>query len=217
MDARGYHFSLTPVPNSKHSYTVRPNEYNVLSRDRNIGISFQGGDGQDPAHALITPSGSYQAIEFWFKVHEDPSTAGSYYILDKEGTAGGGLHYDENLELHDNGLIWDKVYINGVEKTGTITLKVDEIYHFIGIMDTTYSDNMTLNSRHTAEDPGLTSIGNICLYSSSPFSSGADALRHYNRYLGINNYSVSDSSSVTISDTANVFAAQWAIIKSAMV
>jgi hypothetical protein len=221
MDARGFHFSInTRSSNTKHSYVLRSNEYNVLSRDNNIGLYFQApGALESGAVAEMTPSASYKVVEFWFKVHTAPGSLDTENCIMQINSSGAPkLYYDNDLKLNLSGSDWSAGYLNGATITGTPTLIVDEIYHFIGILSSNATQAISLNGRYDGTKWGLTSIGSISLYPTNLFTTQTLAETHYKKFLGINPYSVSDTSgSVTISDTPKVIAAQWAVIPSAIV
>jgi hypothetical protein len=220
MDARGFHFSVTPYSsNNKHSYIVRPNEYNVLSRDTNIGIYFQSATGSNvPGRAIVTTSDSktYEAIEFWFKVHSDPSVSESY-IMHCDSTLDCGLYYDADLKLNLSGAGWNVGYLNGEVISGTPTLIVDEIYHFVGTLDAASNAVISLNGKYDDTKHGNVSFGYIAEYATNPFTSVDIVREQRKRFLGINQYVQTDSQSITLSDTPLVISAQWSVVPAAIV
>lgn len=220
MDARGFHFSLVPyASNNKHSYIVRPNEYNVLSRDTNIGIYFQGATGSNvPGRGIVSVSDSktYEAVEFWFKVHSDPSTTENY-IMHCDSTLDCGLYYDADLKLNLSGTGWANGYLNGELISGTPTLIVDEIYHFVGTLDAASGAVISLNGKFDDTKHGNSSFGYIAQYQTNPFTSVDIVRSQRKRFLGINQYIQSDSQSITLSDTPLVVSAQWSVVSAAIV
>lgn len=212
MDSKGYHFSLQPYSeNTSNAYILRPNDFNILSRSTNMGIYFQ--ESASGGAAVITPTSTVESIEFWFKVHSSTTDVINYIM----STSGITLHYDESLNLHLEGLEWTNAYLNGQPLTGTPPLIVDEIYHFVVTRSSASSELIYLNSLSDNTHSGNTSFGRIALYGINPFISDSVVLTQYNRYLGVNQYSVSDSSTITISDEPKVIAAKWETIGSALV
>ena len=212
IDSKGYHFSLQPyAENTSNSYILRPNDFNVLSRSTNMGIYFQ--ESANGGAAILTPTSPVETIEFWFKVHSSTTDTINYIMK----TTSIDLSYDESLNLHLDGLGWINPYLNGQPLVGTPSLIVDEIYHFIVTRKAASSDLIYLNSASDNTYSGNTSFGRIAMYGTNPFISDSVALTQYNRYLGVNQYSASDSSTITISDEAKVVAAKWETISSALV
>jgi hypothetical protein len=221
MDSRGFHFTITPrASNTKHAYVVRPSLYNVLSRDNNIGLYFQKpGALESAAVAEITPSFSYKVVEFWFKVHTSPESSDTENCIMQINSSGAPkLYYDNDLKLNLSGSDWSVAYLDGKTLSGTPTLVLDEIYHFIGILGSNATQPISLNGRYDGTKWGLTSIGSITLYPTNLFTTQALADTHYKKFLGINPYTVDDTSgAITITDTPKVIAAQWATVPSAIV
>jgi hypothetical protein len=214
MNSSGFSFNLTPnISNNSYSYNYRPNEFNVLSRDTNLGIYFVGN-----GNAIITPLSNYKVVEFWFKIHSDPVDSGSYYIADITSSTNASLYYDQDMKLNLVGDGWTSGYLNGVEISGTPTLIVDEIYHFVGVLSTEISNAINLNAKKDNTNTGNTSIGIMSLYPTNPFSTGdMSPLAQYNRYLGINPYSKSDSQTFNINESVNIYSTNWATIPAAVV
>lgn len=218
IDSRGFHFSLVPYSGQ---FSLRTSDFNVLSRDNNLGIIFE--EMTNPCVAKLTPSADFYAIEFWFKVNtENPYGSSKIIMSMPDGGIGDLMYGGENLLIDASANVFSSAYLNGelINPTSPPSLIVNEPYHFIGVLTTPNQSNIYLNGDDSSGKNGNISIGNICLYGDNPFTSSDIALTQYKRHIGIADNSISDSTPIiinSITDSAKVFAAQWSVVKAAMV
>ena len=198
---------------NSHTYNLKNRAFNLLARPVNFGMHFEPVTGsQVPGMAIINvPSGEvYQTIEFWFRIDTNAG-ASNNYILDINSPTAASLSHNASLVLNYAGADWSAVYINGQSYTNNSkTLVLGEIYHFMGVLSATKSDEIGINAKHNYTFHSNSTYGEICLYpdaKTQPF-----AQSKYNMQLGINKQIISDVQLATGQDNVNVYNYNWQIL-----
>lgn len=185
-DAGGFY--MTP---DSGTYTFSKDEVNIISRSRNLGITFVAQTtADDPGIAKILSNNStpYKSVEFWFRTNE---TDGALY---DSGTGSPHLYLQGGV-LKKNLPTGGKVYINGIDVTSTdYTIMTDQAYHCFITYSTARSSSIYINGSYNGSKTPLdASYGYIVIYSTE--ESAAQIADRYLTYLTSLTSSVNDGTS----------------------
>jgi len=180
-------FQISPGSNS--TYTFKKGNANIISRIKNLGISFAAQDpGSKPGYAVVsqTSSTSYQAIEFWFSYRGSGSA-----ILDT-GTGTADLYVNSSNVLQ-NTISGSTLYVNGVSRNSTpITLTNNEVYHMTLVYPSTKTTNILINGSYdVTKISSDATYGYISIYPNSQTLAQIQA--RYISFLTINTSIGTDS------------------------
>lgn len=188
-------FIMTPTSGS--TYMIKEHTDNLLSRHRNLGISFNNqtpGTGQ-PGSAVITSSNSmpYKTIEFWFKYTGTDSSVAA--VLDTATIAGVDLSINYGTNLLTNNLGTNgTLYINGVQQiTNSYTIVPGATYFITVVYNQSTTNPIYING---STDGSVASpqamYGYITMFPSS--LSATEVQTRYLSYLATQTAVVYDSS-----------------------
>jgi hypothetical protein len=130
-------------PGSSVSYIIKEDSSNILSRSKNLGISFFAQDpGSQPGYAIISSidQSTYQTIEFWFSYNG----AGSAVLDSNTGLTD---LYIDNSNVLQNSIFGSALYVNGIKRNSApITLTNEETYHIVIVYPNIKSTNVLINN-----------------------------------------------------------------------
>ena len=204
----GFRFDMSPENNINHTYNFKSNTFNILARDFNFGIHFEPVTGsQLPGRADLLLQSDTRTVEFFFRMDTKPAGTTNAFILDINKVSGGSPSIDLHYQPSSDQVVfsgWDLVFINGKLATSPYPVVLDEIYHFVGVVNGVQpiqsGDTIILNGKNVSS-AGFHAHGtysNINMYSDAKDSDFA--LKRYLMNIGINSIAVNDSSSITISE-----------------
>ena len=168
--------------NILHTYNLRSNNFNVLSRSNNFGIKID--NGNTAIMMPTVPTTGFQTLEFWFRPDGINEDSQDQYIVNNSVT-GEYLKFDKDtLELsQDIGTPFLWVYVNGLDLAeNPRTLIIDEPYHIICV----YYENKNINNVFINSDTNLENyaIGTYGYFATYPNQlSAEDAKNRYISYL----------------------------------
>ena len=170
-------------PYSSTTYMIRQDSQNILSRAKNLGITFSAQDpGGVPGSALINSSSSsaYQSIEFWFSYNG----AGSA-ILDSDSSTNIVDLYIDNSNMLQNNISGSTLYVNGISRNASpITLTNGEVYHVILVYPSSKTSTILLNGDYSGSKTSCeATYGYITIYPTSLTQSQAQT--RYLSYLEV--------------------------------
>lgn len=176
-------------PGSNTTYMIKKGISNIISRTRNLGISFAAQDqGSKPGYAVVSQisSTSYQAIEFWASYRGTGSA-----ILDT-GTGTADLYVDSSNILQ-NTISGSTLYVNGISRSFTpITLTNNEVYHITLVYPSAKTTNILINGSYdVTKISSDATYGYISIYPNSQTLAQIQA--RYISFLTINTSIGTDS------------------------
>lgn len=175
------------------------NIYKILSRDYRNGLRAKSGSG-----FYINPVNLVSSLEFIY----NPLSLGSSGLV-SQGTT--------NYSWNSSGVISKNniyaIYVNGVDKTSQTNIsgvfKSDHLHHVVIVFSSAINQQMTMNYSSSGAVPAL--YQNIALYPIQLAS--ADALEHFNLYIGKDATVVTDSS-ITLTESSVVpYNNDWIVIQ----
>jgi len=175
------------------------NIYKILSRDYRNGLRAKSGSG-----FYINPVNLVSSLEFIY----NPLSLGSSGLV-SQGTT--------NYSWNSSGVISKNniyaIYVNGVDKTSQTNIsgvfKSDHLQHVVIVFSSAINQQMTMNYSSSGAVPAL--YQNIALYPIQLAS--ADALEHFNLYIGKDATVVTDSS-ITLTESSVVpYNNDWIVIQ----
>ena len=164
-----------------HTYNLRSNNFNVLSRSNNFGIKIDNGNTAIMMPTI--PTTGFQTLEFWFRPDGINEDSQDQYIVNNNVT-GEYLKFDKDtLELsQDLGTPFLWIYVNGLDlATNPRTLIIDEPYHIICIYFENNINNVFINSDTNIENYAIGTYGYFAIYPNQ--LSADDAKDRYISYL----------------------------------
>lgn len=202
-------------PSTSHTHNLKSRDFNLFARDKNIGIGFHKPSSpstQKSGMSIGSSPDSYQTVEFWFKVNENAGAAKNFLFDIASNVA--ELTHNASLVLNYSGA-WSSVFINGqAYTTGTKTLLVGEMYHFVGVLTSSTTSNFYFNAKNDySTGHSYSTYGDITIYSDT--KNAAFALKKYNMKLGMNKQVVSDINYLLQNDSVVADISNWIIYSSA--
>jgi len=165
-----------------HTYNLRSNKFNILSRSNNFGIKID--NGNTAVMMSTIPTTGFQTLEFWFRPDGINEDSQNQYIVNNSVT-GEYLRFDKDtLELsQDIGNVFLYVYVNGLDLyTNPRTLIIDEPYHIICVYyENKNINNVFINSDTNLENYAIGTYGYFAIYPNQ--LSADDAKDRYISYL----------------------------------
>jgi len=170
-------------PYASQTYMIRQDSQNILSRSKNLGITFSAQDpGGTPGSALIqsTASSSYESIEFWFSYNGTGSA-----VLDSDSTTNVVDLYVDNLNNLQNSISNSTLYVNGINRNlSPVNLVNGEVYHVVLVYPATKSSDILLNGDYSGSKSSCdATYGYITIYPTQITQSQVQA--RYLSYLEI--------------------------------
>lgn len=166
-------FQIFPYLNS--TYQIKQDSNNILSRSKNLGISFYPQDyvasinsthSSKSGSALIqsNASSSYKSIEFWCSGFLN----GGAILHSSSSTNTPDLYADQSGSLI-NTISGSTLYVNGVATTsGSFAFTDLDIYHIVLVYPSLKNSNILLNGDFTATlDPAQATYGYITIYPTA--------------------------------------------------
>lgn len=152
----------TPVMiNSEDGFGVSATTFNtpvVVEGFTGNALSFNGTTQYLKTNTITNA----KAISLWIKLDSSQIIGWNYLIDAREGLSFG---YFADTTI---GSSWEKMYVNGVEKTRTWDNIPQDVWtHLYIISNTSFTDDINFMSRYTGNETKLGLIDNIKIYSEA--------------------------------------------------